>query len=123
MALVRRKLPPLNALKAFEAAAPLGSFTMAADELSISPSAVSPPIANLEAYLPVPLFWRQHSDVGLTHQGEVFAARVSAGLGMIEDESRRITQLANSRQLHIHSVPTFAIRWLIPRLKRFNDRH
>jgi LysR family transcriptional regulator, glycine cleavage system transcriptional activator len=118
----RRKLPPLNALKAFEAAARLGSFTLAAEELSVSASAISRHIANLENYLQVQLFWRRHNEVGLTTAGYGFAPRIGSAMGIIEDESRRISQTeGHARQLHVHAVPTFSMCWLLPRLKRFQD--
>jgi LysR family glycine cleavage system transcriptional activator len=122
---MRLRLPPLNALKAFEATARLGSFKAAADELLVSPGAVSRHIVNLESYLGLALFWRRHNENGLTATGEAYAEQVLRAMTLIEHESRRMMQIANPKQLHIRAGPTFAHCWLAPRLSRFcaaNDR-
>ncbi|RYH19921.1 MAG: LysR family transcriptional regulator, partial [Alcaligenaceae bacterium] len=74
---VRRKLPPLNALKAFESAARLGGFTAAAEELFVSPGAVSRHVSNLESFLSATLFRRGHNDVHLTAEGARYLAHIS----------------------------------------------
>lgn len=116
---MRRRLPPLNALKAFEATARLGSFKAAADELLVSSGAVSRHIVNLESYLGLGLFWRRHSEIGLTAAGEAYAEQVRRAMTLIEHETRRMVQIANPRQLRVRAGPTFAHCWLAPRLASF----
>ncbi|NDZ17345.1 LysR family transcriptional regulator [Variovorax sp. WS11] len=119
----RRKLPPLNALKAFEAAARLGGFTAAAEEMFVSPGAISRHVTNLEEFLGVTLFQRGHNDVRLTADGADYLAQIAAALSAIEKASRGVATPARDRNLHIHALPTFAEYWLMPRLGRFRDAH
>jgi LysR family glycine cleavage system transcriptional activator len=119
----RRKLPPLNALKAFEAAARLGGFTAAAEEMFVSPGAISRHVSNLEAFLGVTLFQRGHNEVRLTADGADYLAQIAAALSAIEKASTGIATPERERSLHIHALPTFAEYWLMPRLGRFRDAH
>ena len=119
----RRKLPPLNALKAFEAAARSGGFTAAAEEMFVSPGAISRHVSNLEAFLGVTLFQRGHNDVRLTADGADYLAQIAAALSAIEKASSGMATPARDRSLHIHALPTFAEYWLMPRLARFRDAH
>ena len=119
----RRKLPPLNALKAFEAAARLGGFTAAAEEMFVSAGAISRHVSNLEAFLGVTLFQRGHNEVRLTANGADYLAQIAAALSAIERASSGVATPARDRNLHIHVLPTFAEYWLMPRLKRFRDAH
>ena len=120
---VRRKLPPLNALKAFEAAARLGGFTAAAEEMFVSPGAISRHVTNLEAFLGATLFQRGHNEVRLTADGADYLAQIAAALSVIERASSGIAAPARDRSLHIHALPTFAEYWLMPRLGRFRAAH
>lgn len=119
----RRKLPPLNAVKAFEAAARLGGFTAAGDELFVSPGAISRHVANLETFLGITLFKRGHNDVRLTEEGVEYLTKVSGALSAIEEASRRTTAPSDNKSLHIHALPTFAEYWLLPRLGAFRTAH
>jgi LysR family glycine cleavage system transcriptional activator len=120
---VSRRLPPLNAVRAFEAAARCGTFTRAAQELFVTQGAVSRHIATLEDWLQVRLFARGRRGIELTPQGQAYYAAVRAGLDQIEHGTRQIQQGPDGKRLRIKLPPTFAIRWLIPRLARFHALH
>jgi LysR family glycine cleavage system transcriptional activator len=117
-----RRLPPLSALRPFEAAARLESFTRAADELHLTHGAVSHQVRALEEHLGVPLFARHGKRVTLTAAGRGFAERVRAAL---EDIAQAAEQLRARRddRLTVSVLPSFASRWLMPRLIRFMDAH
>ncbi|MDR0577238.1 MAG: transcriptional regulator GcvA [Candidatus Accumulibacter sp.] len=118
-----RKLPPLNAVRAFEACARNTSFTRAADELCISQSAVSRHITCLEKWLDVKLFQRIHRGIELTPQGSTYFRIVKNALDQIESGARQLKQSPDEKRLRLKLPPTFAICWLIPRLVRFHARH
>ena len=84
------RLPPLNALRAFEVASRVGSFTIAARELSVSQGAVSRHVARLEDYLGVQLFERGHREVKLTLQGQAYAADIHQVFERIQQTTRKI---------------------------------
>jgi LysR family transcriptional regulator, glycine cleavage system transcriptional activator len=114
------RLPPLSALRPFEAAARLESFSRAADELHITHGAVSHQVRALEEHLNTPLFARHGKRVMLTAAGRVFAERVRGVL----DELAAAAQAVRTRRddvLTISVLPSFASRWLMPRLIRFMD--
>ena len=114
------RLPPLSALRPFEAAARLESFSRAADELHITHGAVSHQVRALEEHLNTPLFARHGKRVVLTAAGRVFAERVRGVL----DELAAAAQAVRTRRddvLTISVLPSFASRWLMPRLIRFMD--
>lgn len=115
-----QRLPPLSALRPFEAAARLESFSRAADELHITHGAVSHQVRALEEHLNTPLFARHGKRVALTAAGRAFAERVRAAL----DELAAAAQAVRTRRddvLTISVLPSFASRWLMPRLIRFMD--
>jgi LysR family glycine cleavage system transcriptional activator len=118
-----RQLPPLNALRAFEAAARCLSFTHAGDELHVTHGAVSRQIQSLEAWLGTPLFRRLNRRVELTEAGAALFAETSAALDRVALASARIREEGRVRVLRINALPTFTIRWLIPRLSGFQRRH
>lgn len=118
-----RAIPPLKALQAFEAASRLGSFAAAADELHLTPSAISHQIRDLEKRLGITLFHRAHRAVELTDGGRRYAEAVSEAFGRIEAETRSIERIGKSDILTIHSVPSFATQWLMPRLSRFSAKN
>jgi LysR family glycine cleavage system transcriptional activator len=118
-----RRLPPLNALRAFEEVARSGSFTRAAQELFVTQGAVSRHISTLEEWLQVRLFERGPQGTRLTPQGQAYYEAVRSGLDQIEFGTRQVRQGPDDRRLRIKLPPTFAIRWLAPRLARFHARH
>lgn len=118
-----RRLPPLNALRAFEAAARCGNFTRAAQELFVTQGAVSRHIATLEGWLKVRLFERGRQGIQLTPQGHAYFATVRTSLDQLEFATRRIQQSPDEKRLRLKLPPTFGIRWLIPRLARFHALH
>ncbi len=117
-----RKLPPLNALRAFEAAARHSSFTRAAVELSVTHGAISQQIKVLEDYLHKPLFIRNKGRVEVNPAGQQLLPAVSEALDRIE---RSVQQLREDRRrcLCINLTTAFAGQWLIPRLNRFEQQH
>ena len=119
---MRRLLPPLNALRAFEAAGRLGSFTRAAEELNVSHSAISRHVRGLERRLNVHLFRPKQSGVVLTEQGRSYLAEVSPALDRISEATEALT-LAPEGTVTLTTETTVAQKWLIPRLSRLKDRH
>ena len=119
----RSRLPPLNAIKAFEAAARLGSFTRAAQELNVTHGAVSRQIRLLEDWLGVRLFLRTSRNAVPTQAGTELLAEVSPALDRLAVASRQMQNRAGARGLHVSALPTFAMRWLIPRLPDFQRDH
>jgi LysR family glycine cleavage system transcriptional activator len=115
----RRRLPPLAALKAFEAAARHQSFRRAADELCLTPSAVSHQVRALEAYLDTKLFERRGNAMVLTLTGEGYAERLGHLLDGLSDTSEAIRRPAEEPVLRVQSTPGFAARWMVPRLGSF----
>ncbi|WP_454806837.1 LysR substrate-binding domain-containing protein [Paraburkholderia fungorum] len=121
---MRRKIPSNSALMAFEAAARHGSFARAAEELALTEGAVSRQIGRLEAFLGVALFERVGNRVRLAPNGTRYAAQVREILDRLERDSLYLMgQPIEGASIDIAAIPTFATRWLIPRLKRFQDRH
>ena len=114
-----RRLPPLNPLRAFEAAARLGSFTLAAAEMGVSPVAVGRQVRVLEQHLRVPLFHRQHRAIVLTRAGEGLRESTTEALDLIAAACRRVSGTDRGDVLTIQSYTTFSQRWLIPRLPIF----
>jgi LysR family glycine cleavage system transcriptional activator len=130
MPAVRRDLPPLNALRAFEAAARLHSFTRAAEELFVTQAAVSHQIKALEAHLAVRLFERLPRQLVLTDEGRAYAralTRSFTSLATATDKLRaRLAKQAAvpaRTRLTVSVIPSFAARWLVPRLGRFRALH
>ena len=118
-----RSLPPLPALRAFEAAARLESFSRAADEIHVTHGAVSHQVRALESFLGVPLFGRQGRGVTLTSEGRALAATVRRSLAEIADAAQAIRRRAQSDRLSISVLPSFGSRWLMPRIGRFMAIH
>jgi len=122
--LSRRRLPPLNALRAFEAAARHLNFEKAGDEVAVTASAVGQQVKALEAWLGRPLFTRLPSKgVALTPLGERYAASVSEALDILHEATARALRPDRSRVLTVSTIPSFASAWLIPRLGRLKERH
>jgi LysR family transcriptional regulator, glycine cleavage system transcriptional activator len=117
------KLPPLSALRMFEAAARLGSISRAADELFVTHGAVSHQIRALEDYLGFALFQRQGRAVVLTPAGEELLASANTALRQLSDTVSVLQRRANPNRLSVSVMPSFAARWLTPRIGGFIDRH
>src|ERR1700748_1365189 len=117
------QLPPLNPLRAFEAAGRLKSIRKAADELSVTAGAVSRQVQILETYLGVPLFRREARAAILTAAGEQYLAEITAHLDGIREATLKLTGVrGRSREiLKVRAYITFAMKWLIPRLSSFHD--
>jgi LysR family glycine cleavage system transcriptional activator len=113
------RLPPLNALRAFEAAARHLSFKNAAAELSVTPTAVSHQIKQLEEFLGLPLFIRLTRALELTSQGEAMLPKVREGMECFAAAVECTREQINDGRLVVVLPPSFATRWLVPRLRRF----
>jgi DNA-binding transcriptional LysR family regulator len=121
---MRKGIPNLSALQAFEATARLGTFSRAAEELSLTHSAVYRQVASLEARLGVQLFTRVRRRIALTDHGAEYAGRIRHHLDQIEkDTFGLVSRTGMGRSVHIAVVPTLATTWLIPRLAGFNRLH
>jgi DNA-binding transcriptional LysR family regulator len=117
---MRRRIPSIEALAAFEAAARHLSFTRAAEALSLTQSAVYKQIVALEDYLGVPLFNRVKKRISLTEAGAVYAKRVTEDLDRLERDTISLMSHRGERDvLELAVIPTFGSRWLIPRLPHF----
>ncbi|WP_206997040.1 transcriptional regulator GcvA [Trinickia mobilis] len=110
----------LKSIQAFEAAARLASFALAADELFVTPSAISHQVKLLEEQLSVRLFHRVHRAVVLTDSGRQYAEEIAAAFARIDAATRNIGRVAKSDILTVHATPSFATQWLMPRLARFS---
>jgi DNA-binding transcriptional LysR family regulator len=118
-----RRLPSLNGLRAFEAAARHGSFTAAGSELGVSQAAISRLVRLLEARLGLLLFERRPNGLTLTAQGRAFQPGLTAAFDGIARLAEQVTSASSDRVLTVGVGPTFAIRWLIPRLGDFHRAH
>ena len=118
----RRQLPPLNALRAFEAVARSLSFTKAAAELGMTQAAVSYQIKLLEERLGAPLFLRHPRAVALTEAGQWLAPRTTEAFDILRDAYERFAE-REQQTLTVNTMHTFAAQWLSPRLGRFQLRH
>jgi LysR family transcriptional regulator, glycine cleavage system transcriptional activator len=118
-----RRLPSLNALKAFEAAARNEGFTDAAAELFVSHAAISRHIKELEEYLGTQLFTRTGRGVELTQAGQRFGTQLTPLFDQLADASREAAAVGDVRSLNVSVEPAIASRWLVGRLGRFKDLH
>lgn len=114
-----RSLPSLNGLRAFEVAARLGSFTATGKELNVTPAAVSRHVRLLEERLGLALFERQANRLVLTSAGRTYQAGLTPIFDGLADLTTRVVSIAATGVLTIGVGPTFAVRWLIPRLAEF----
>jgi LysR family glycine cleavage system transcriptional activator len=114
-----RRPAPLNALRAFEAAARCLSFQAAAAQLFVTPAAVSHQVKHLEAYLGVKLFQRGNRSIELTAEGEALAASLSELFGLLDLALDRATA-PTTANLRVSTMESFAAKWLAPRLHRFH---
>ncbi|MFC3534069.1 transcriptional regulator GcvA [Vogesella facilis] len=119
---MNRRLPPLNALRVFEAAARLESFSAAAEQLNVTHGAVSRQIAQLEDWLGVALFLRHGRRVQLSDAGRQYLPVLQSAFDNIASATEKLTS-NRPRLLRINVTPTLAMHWLLPRLTRFQRRH
>lgn len=117
------RLPPLNALRAFEIAARHLSFKRAAEELSVTPTAVSHQIRGLEEDLGVPLFRRLTRALELTPEGAAMLPKLREAMGAIAESVEAVRAMRPLSRLSVVAPPSFASRWLVPRLQRFAELH
>ena len=117
------RLPPITALRAFEAAARHENFSRAADEIHVTHGAVSHQVRALETFVGVRLFTRQGRGVVLTGDGRALAAAIRTGLAQIAEAAQSIRRRASSNRLTISVLPSFGSRWLMPRIGRFMAEH
>ena len=118
-----RPLPPLNALRAFEATARHLSFTRAADELAVTPAALSHQIRGLEEYLGRRLFERRTRSIALTEAGAALYPGLHAAFLQIRQSVDLLDRDASDRVLVVSAPPGFTSKWLAPRLYRFAMQH
>lgn len=118
-----RRLPPLAALRAFEAAARHGSFKRAARELAVTPTAVSHQIRSLEEHTGVVLFERQVRKVALTREGAMLYPVLRDGFDAFEAALERVGAARGRPQVTVSATSAFTARWLVPRLAAFREQH
>ncbi|EPS5941472.1 LysR substrate-binding domain-containing protein [Klebsiella quasipneumoniae] len=115
--------PPVASLRSFEAVARLGSVTQAAHEMSVTHSAVSQHIKQLEALVGVTLFVRHGRGVRITEEGRLYALQIREALQHIADATRMVQIKPRTMELTLATLPSFGCHWLLPRLARFQARH
>lgn len=114
-----RRLPPLNGLRAFEASARYLSFTKAAEELNVTPAAVSQQVKALEEYFGVQLFKRLTRALMLTDSGQLVLPILQEGFDKLAEADRLLRSRQDNRILTVSVAPSFGAKWLVPRLDRF----
>lgn len=120
---MNRNLPPFSSIRAFEAAARHLSFKDAAEELHVSDSAISHQIRNLEDFLHAPLFMRKPHGVALTRRGEEYLSQLTIVLDRLDASTEQARGSGLSGPLKVQTTPAFAARWLVPRIRAFNQRY
>ena len=116
-------LPPLNSLRAFESAGRHLSFSKAAEELSVTPGAISQQIRGLEDFLEIKLFKRRNRSIVLTDAGQIFLPLLSDGFSSISEAVDTVRKSQCDHPLTITAPPSFTSKWLIPRLCKFQSLH
>lgn len=116
-------LPPLNALRAFEAAARTGSYVAAAEELGVSAAAISQQVRKLEDYLGKQMFVRMHNRVGLTDAGHAILDGAAAGLQMISEATEQLVSDRSRSRLVLSTIESVAEKWFVPRLASYARFH
>jgi len=119
----RRRLPPLNALRAFEAAARHLNFSRAADELSVTPGAVSQQIQNLEDYVGAALFKRTPKGLLLTDAAQTALPALREAFDRLAEAASTLTAAVDGRRLTLTAPPSLAAKWLVPRLGDFERKY
>jgi len=120
---VTRRLPPLNAVRAFEAAGRHGSFLLAARELRVTAGAISHQVKQLEAFLGVRLFHRLQRGIVLTDAGSNYLAGSRDAFDRLATATEQLAVGNRTRTLRISALPAFAEKWLVPRLQQFQEQH
>jgi LysR family glycine cleavage system transcriptional activator len=120
---VNRQLPPLNALRAFEAAARHLSFSRAAEELHVTPAAISQQIRHLEEYCGQKLFRRLTRALALTEAGAAALPALREGFDRLAEGAERLRRRETAGPLTVSVAPSFAAKWLVPRLEGFRTAH
>lgn len=115
-------LPPLTALRAFESAARHRSLKKAAEELNVTPAAVSHQIRTLEAHLGLPLFRRAGRSIILTDAGQACLPGIRDGFERLSEAISQLETLGEGGVLTVSVAPSFAVKWLVPRLDRFQEK-
>lgn len=118
-----RRLPPLNSLRVFEAVARHLSITKAADELNVTPAAVSHQVKTLEDHLGLPLFHRVNRNLLLTDAGQACLPGIREGFERLTSAIQEIDNLGDAGILNVSVAPSFAAKWLVPRLDSFAAQH
>lgn len=118
-----RTLPPLNALRAFESAARHLSMSRAADELHVTPAAISHQVKGLEEYLGVQLFHRQQRGLALTETGAAYLPGLREGFAKLLAATQALYDSESTGPLTVSVTPTFAAKWLVHRLEKFTNLH
>lgn len=118
-----KQLPPLNALRVFEAAARHLSFTKAAEELHVTPGAVSQQIKALEDFLQTPVFRRHKRALLLTDEAQASLPILREGFDKLVEAGQILSKKADAGRLTVSVAPSFASKWLVPRLDRFQEAH
>lgn len=121
--LSRKLLPSTSALAAFDSVARLGSFSQAAEELSLTQGAISRQVMALEEQLEVRLLDRGARGVTLTQEGRTYAKAIASALGEIRSASLNVMTKTNGKELNLAMLPTFGTRWLLPRIPQFVAAH
>src|SRR3954470_2152882 len=119
----RPRMPPLKALLAFEAASRHGSFRRAAQELGVTPSAISHHIQKRGAFLGAQVFPRPAGRAALTNAGRVYASEIERAFETIMGATRLVAPQSQRDHLFIASGPSFAAKWLQPRIGNFIEQH
>lgn len=117
------RVPPLNALRTFEAAARHLSLVAAANELCVTPAAISHQIRGLEDYLQVALFKRVKRRVVLTDQGQLILPELKQAFALIEHAMGNLANAESRNVVTVSATPAFAAKWLLPRIHLFRERH
>ena len=118
-----KNIPPLRALKAFEASARHLSFTKAADELFVTQAAISHQIKSLEEKTKVQLFKRFNRSLQLTTAGQIYLLSIIESLNQLEKSSKQLTGRSSKNTLSISLLPSFATKWMAQRIWKFQDKH
>src|SRR5688572_22091966 len=121
--MTKPRLPPLNSLRAFEAAARLASISRAADEIHVTHGAISHQVKSLETFLGVPLLVRKGRGVAPTAAGKRLSERVGSALEQIADIVQAIAKHDDPGRLVISTLPSLAARWMMPRIGSFMEAH
>ncbi|MGB6308101.1 MAG: LysR substrate-binding domain-containing protein [Steroidobacteraceae bacterium] len=120
-------MPPLNALRAFEAVARAGTLSLAADDLHVTHWAIGKQVRTLEEWLGVPLFERHARKMKLTREGDVLLGRVQSAFHALAEGTEEVRKRPNGRRIkglvRVNCLPSFALRWLLPRLREFEALH